>query len=286
MGRLDTIALAAGTVVIGDLHLDVDDPSATAAFARWLAALEDCPRVIVLGDLFEFWVGPVQAESPSARELLASIARRVAAGTRFDVIPGNRDFLLDETFEERTGARLRRPGVVGETERGERVLFLHGDELSTEDHGYQRMRRILRSAPVRWLAPRLPRRLAFAIARRLRRASRSAIRQKPAARMAQQPDAVRREAEREAAQALVCGHAHVYRDERREAEREAAQALVCGHAHVYRDDAVPEGPRWMVLDAFGGKRDTLLVAPELASFDVVGSRDLPGSRAAERESGS
>ena len=72
--------------------------------------------------------------------------------------------------------------------------------------------------------------LARAIARRLRRASRSAVAAKPIAEMAMQPAAC---AER--------------------ARAHDAAIVVCGHAHAFQDVSLPEGPRWLVVDAFGGE---------------------------------
>ena len=67
MRRLARVHLAPGTVVIGDLHLDLFDEAHAAPFAAWCAGL-DAPRLVILGDLFEFWVGRKQLRVPGARE--------------------------------------------------------------------------------------------------------------------------------------------------------------------------------------------------------------------------
>ena len=229
---LEAVALQPGTLAIGDLHLDLAVDADAERFAAWLDSLE-APRLVILGDLFEYWIGPAHARTSAGRTVLASLRRAVDRGVAVDVIPGNRDFLLDEAFSAASGARLRRDGLLG-TSGTARVLFVHGDELCTLDRGYQRLRRVLRSRALTWLAPRLPRSVAERVARRLRRASRSAVAAKPRAEKEQQADACR---------AL--------------AAREGADVLVCGHAHRFRDEAF-EGLRWLVVDAFGGKRDTLV----------------------------
>ena len=38
-----------------------------------------------------------------------------------------------------------------------------------------------------------------------------------------------------------------------------AGSLVCGHAHEFRDESLSNGPRWLVLDAFGGAHDLIEV---------------------------
>jgi len=235
---LPEIELAIGTLVVADLHLDTaDEGGDLASFCIWLEGLEEVPRLVILGDLFEYWFGPAQEASPGASRVLDALARRVASGTRIDLVPGNRDFLLGQSFEARTGARVRREGFVGVLEESAvRALFLHGDVLCTADRGYQALRRVLRSGPVRWLGPRLPRSVGEALARHLRRASARAIAAKAPLEVQLQEEACR---------SVAGGN--------------RCSTVVCGHAHLFRDDALEGGPRWLVLDAFGGERDALAV---------------------------
>jgi len=115
------------------------------------------------------------------------------------------------------------------------MLCVHGDTLCTKDKGYQRLRSVLRSRPLLWLAPRLPYWFSRAIARRLRRASVRAI-------AAKLPD-----------------EKSIQRDAVAAAAREHSTSIVlCGHAHQFRDEQVGEA-RWIVLDAFGGVRDAVRV---------------------------
>ena len=236
MGALPEVPLAPGTLVIGDLHLDVEHPAELERFTAFLAGLQ-APRLVVLGDLFEYWIGEAQADTDGGRRAVAALAARTRAGTAIDVVPGNRDFLLDARFERASGCRVRRHGLIGLVGAGpgaERVLFLHGDELSTRDAAYQRLRRVLRSAPVRGLARILPPPATRAVARRLRRASRRALSRKDEALTALQPEACRARA-----------RAH------------RATVVCCGHAHRFRDERLPDGPRWLVVDAFGGPLDAV-----------------------------
>lgn len=246
------LTLEAGTHLIGDLHLDVEVDGAAERFLAFAAAC-DAPRLVILGDLFEYWVGDAQAATPGGRAVLVALRRLVDAGCPVDVIPGNRDFLLGARFEEASGARVRPRGFVGALPGGGRALVVHGDELCTLDRGYQRLRRVLRAAPLRWAAPRLPLVVSQAIARRLRRASRSALATKPPLEAEQQPDAVR-----SLAAAAGC------------------DVLVCGHAHRWRDEQLAGGPRWLVLDAFGDGRDLLTVGRG-GELDGRSSDEVAGS---------
>ncbi len=239
---LPELPLDTGTLLVSDLHLDVT-PAAPAETAQWFAAWlvrQNAPRLVVLGDLFDAWIGPAQVRTDAARTVLEAMSALARRGTALDVIPGNRDFLLDGSFERASGARVFGRGMVGRVGQDgeERVLLIHGDELCTLDLPYQRLKRVLRSRAVLGAAPWVPAPLALWIARRLRRASMQALETKPAADQEQQQDAVR----------CLCG-------------RHGCGALVCGHAHRSRDVRLPGGPRWLVLGAFGEGRDLVRVGP-------------------------
>lgn len=233
MGALPEIGLQHGARVIADLHLDLGDPRSPAALLEFLARLEGCPELVVLGDLFDVWVGPAQMNAGEAPRVLDALAALAQRGTKLYVVHGNRDFLLEQRFAGRAGATLLPEGFVAHIPGGARMLCLHGDTLCTKDHGYQRLRAVLRSRPVRALAPRLPYFVSRALARRLRRASVQAIAAKP-------PD--EKSIQREAVEAAAREH--------------RASIVLCGHAHSFRDEFVGEA-RWIVLDAFGGEHGVL-----------------------------
>src|SRR5207253_250559 len=75
----------------------------------------------VLGDLFEYWIGDEDLETPF-NALIAGFLQRLAdSGTRVRVMHGNRDFLLGEAFCEASGAQLLAdPTVIDGT------LLIHG----------------------------------------------------------------------------------------------------------------------------------------------------------------
>lgn len=238
--------LPPGSVLVADLHLDVGERRSVEPFLAFLARRPAPPLLAVLGDLFDVWVGPAQAGLGEAPAVLAALRGLSAGGTRVLVVPGNRDFLLDASFERASGAVLHAEGFVGLAPDGRRVACVHGDTLCTLDRGYQRLRRALRLLPMRWLSRHVPLPIARAIARRLRRASTRAIAVKPAAEKSVQPAA---------AAAL--------------ARAQRADCVVAGHAHAFRDERLPDGARWIVLDAFGGARDVLV-------FDADGPHTLAG----------
>ena len=231
--ELPCVPCPAATLVIGDLHLDLFEGEHAELFASWLDALAPRPRLIILGDLFEFWVGRHQQRVGGARRVLAALRRCVERGTPVDVLHGNRDFLLGRHFARASGCTIRPAGLTGQLADGSRTLFLHGDELCTLDHSYQRFKRVMRSRPGRFLAACLPLSTQRSAAARLRRAS---------ARVGARPQASERRALQASAAALW-------------AREQGASQLVCGHAHAFRDHPLPGGGRWLVIDAWGGARD-------------------------------
>lgn len=245
-----SVELACGSVCIGDLHLDAADAACVDGLTRFLERERAAPALVILGDLFEAWVGPAHARLAGARRVFELLASWTNARRELHVVPGNRDFLLGADFERATGARLHRRGFVAAL-AAERTLVLHGDELCTLDVAYQRMKRVLRSAPITALAPRLPAALALAAARRLRAKSVRSVAAKPRAETAQQESEVR-------ALAAAVG----------------ADCVLVGHAHVFRDQRLPNGPRWIVVDAFGGARDVARVG-ETGRWVVGGSAGEP-----------
>jgi UDP-2,3-diacylglucosamine hydrolase len=244
------IALEPGTCVVGDLHLDVA-PGAAApqGFLDWLARLRGTPRLIVLGDLFDAWIGPLHLELPAAAAAVRGLRELSDSGTAVELLLGNRDFLIERGFELASGARVHPGGLLCELPGGARALFVHGDELCTLDRGYQRLKRVVRSRPFAFVARHQPRALSLWVARRLRARSRVAVPRKPPAHTAQQADAVR---------ALAAAA--------------RAEHVVCGHAHRFRREQLPQGTTWWVLDAWGGARDLLRVrAGPGDAFEVAGT---------------
>jgi len=238
--KLPEVDLEPGTRVIADLHLDLGRADGAGCFLEWLEATPDLAHLVVLGDFFDVWVGPAQARMPGAQVLLDALRARTSRGIRVDVLHGNRDFLLDEGFEDRSGATVHRRGLIGRVDRSrtgdppERIVLLHGDELCTRDKSYQRLKTVLRSRPVSGLAARLPLPIATFLARSLRRTSVRVLEKKP-------PDT-------KLLQESSCRwYAFTYH----------AGILACGHAHAFSETRLPTGPRWIVLDAFGGDRDVL-----------------------------
>ncbi len=236
---LPVVDLPAGTLAIADLHLDPASAEHARPFVDFAARARGAPALLVLGDFFDAWVGIAHAELPGAAATVAACADLAREGTAVHVLHGNRDFLLDAKFERLTGARVHPRGMLTTLAGGERCLWIHGDELCTRDHAYQRLRRVLRSGPVRGVSRVLPLPVGRAVARRLRGASVQAV----AAKLPEEKSIQASAADR------WCREV-------------GAPRVVCGHAHEYRDEALDGGGRLTVLGAFGGDRDLAVVGAD------------------------
>ncbi|MDP1649927.1 MAG: UDP-2,3-diacylglucosamine diphosphatase [Rubrivivax sp.] len=153
---------------ISDLHLCEALPR---TFQAWSAHLRHTPAdaVLILGDLFEAWVGDDSHTLPFERRCLEVLADAASHRTLAFMV-GNRDFLLGT-------AMLRASGMMGLPDPtlleawGQRVLLSHGDALCLDDRPYQEFRAEVRSAP--WQQAFLARPLAErrALAAEMRRMS-------------------------------------------------------------------------------------------------------------------
>lgn len=155
---------------VSDLHLADDTPRTTATFSAYLQHTT-ADAVLLLGDIFEVWVGDDCLDEPGSFEArcastLAQAARQRCVG----FMVGNRDFLLGAAACQAIGLRaLPDPTLLSAW--GQRTLIAHGDAWCLDDIPYQQFRQQVRSA--RWHQAFLARPLAErrAIARQLRTAS-------------------------------------------------------------------------------------------------------------------
>jgi len=130
---------------LSDLHLDGPDSPTLAAFAHYLQH-SPAQALMVLGDLFEAWLGD------DALGISAGLEQQVAAllhqaSKRMDVfiLCGNRDFLMGPALMQACGARaLQEPSVLQFA--NQRYLLTHGDALCLSDTAYLAFRSVSRSA--------------------------------------------------------------------------------------------------------------------------------------------
>ena len=198
------------TLLISDLHLDRDRPDITAQFIDFLEREGSAAKALyILGDLFEAWIGDDDPD-PDKRRIVGALRSLSSKGVPSYLIHGNRDFLIGRRFCEETGMRLLADGTIVDL-YGRRVLLMHGDTLCTDDHSYQRLRRIVRNPLVQFTLRRLTLNQRRQLAERMRQGSKAHIATMDRAApeiMDVNQDEVRRTFERYHVDCIVHGHTH------------------------------------------------------------------------------
>ena len=236
--RPETIAL-----FISDLHLQTELPATTAAFLSFLRQQARHTRALyLLGDIFEYWAGDDDLDTPFVRTIVDELKAVSDAGVALFWIAGNRDFLVGPIFAAATGATLLDdPAVI--TCNGTRYLISHGDLLCTDDVLYQQFRS--QSRQPAWQAAFLARPLSERkqLIAQMRLQSQQHQRQQSEAIMDVNVAAVAALMQQYGAQVLIHGHTH----------RPALHQLGASQRYVLSDWDCDHASRgdWLALQSDG-----------------------------------
>lgn len=146
--------------LISDLHLQASEPG---TFEAWRGHMESTPAdaVLLLGDVFEVWVGDDAVNQDPFLLACSKVLRQTSARITVGFMPGNRDFLVGSDFLHACGVQsLQDPTVL--IWRKQRILLSHGDALCLGDEAYQRFRAVARTP--QWQADFLGKPLAERLA--------------------------------------------------------------------------------------------------------------------------
>ncbi|MEP6609077.1 MAG: UDP-2,3-diacylglucosamine diphosphatase [Burkholderiaceae bacterium] len=240
-------------IFISDLHLAPERLATLRRFFRFMAS--DAPRhreLVILGDLFEFWIG--DDASAAAEPVINLLSAASAAGQRVLLMHGNRDPLLGHEFTRAAGATLLADPVIVEV-AGTTTLLSHGDAWCTRDVAYQKFRSMVRNAAFQreFLAKPVSERIAIAKSARMQSDTEKAT--KAMDIMDVTPEAVSAALSEAGVRRIIHGHTH----------RPAAHVIDLDGAAAERwvlpdwdlDDAEPRGG---YLDFVDGQ-------PRLVLFD-------------------
>lgn len=246
---------------VGDLHLCESAPRTVEAFTRYLATTP-ADAVVILGDLFEVWVGDDARDGAFESRCIGLLAD-AACGRNLAFMHGNRDFLVGLPTLAACGMTgFADPTVL--VAFGERVLLTHGDALCLGDTEYQAFRAQVRTAA--WQRAFLDRTLAARrqIARELRERSRARQRHRRANEVVDvDPAAAVQWMHWSGAALMIHGHTH----------QPGSNDLAPGYRrHVLsdwhlEDDSQPQRAQALRWTADGFARVDLVQAP--ADPDVV-----------------
>ncbi len=124
--------------LISDLHLQ---GSEIATFEAWRHYMATTPAqaVLILGDLFEVWVGDDAAAKDPFLQQCAEVLKDTAQKAFVAFLPGNRDFLVGRDYLGPLGVETLTDPTLLEL-GAQRLLLTHGDALCLDDKPYQAFR--------------------------------------------------------------------------------------------------------------------------------------------------
>ncbi|HET9225263.1 MAG TPA: UDP-2,3-diacylglucosamine diphosphatase, partial [Thermoanaerobaculia bacterium] len=193
--------------LIADAHIGGPGGSAGPLLDQ-LAALpgQGCKHLILMGDLFQAWIGSPRFETPDIRAVVEKLRELRKGGLRIDYVEGNRDFFLkDSPYADAFDSVVLE---VAFEAGGKRYLAVHGDGLNDRDWQYLFWRRLSKSPPVRFAVFHTPKALAHRMVHSTeQRLSKTNFKHK--ANVPEEP--IRRYAERRFAEGhdvLLLGHFH------------------------------------------------------------------------------
>jgi UDP-2,3-diacylglucosamine hydrolase len=141
--------------IFSDAHLGSGTPDKerekVARLTELLAQVKsDGDRMVILGDLFDFWFEYKHAIPKDHHEVLFMLRDLVKHGVPIDYVSGNHDFWMGDYFSTQIGVTLYRDHLDLMYD-GLRFHLTHGDGLAKGDGGYRFLKRVLRNKFNIWL---------------------------------------------------------------------------------------------------------------------------------------
>ena len=160
---------------ISDLHFgletkerEVEKENLAVSF---LDSLDDAERLIILGDLFDYWFEYKRVVQKGYYRFFCALKRLSEKGVKIDYVIGNHDFLHRDFFATEFNARLYED-VYTPIFYGKKFYLAHGDGLLPNDTGYKILKAVLRNKFIQKLYSLLHPDLGIMIARNSSKKSR------------------------------------------------------------------------------------------------------------------
>jgi len=193
---------------VSDLHLSPDTPKTLAAFFSFLynEAIH-ATQLYLLGDLFEYWPGDDDVDSPFPQQICQELKHVSDQGTKIFWLSGNRDFLVGSSFAAAAGLSLLNEPYIVEIGDKKSLLVL-GDAQCSDDTAYMAFRTQVRNPE--WQVAFLARPLAErkSIIAGMREGSRAAQKEKTMAIMDVNPAQIAALFKTYQVNLLIHGHTH------------------------------------------------------------------------------
>ncbi len=163
--------------IFSDAHLGAHTSEKETLKVSRIAALfekvkVDGNRLVILGDLFDFWFEYKHAIPKEHHKVLFMLTDLIERGIAIDYVSGNHDFWMGDFFTTQLGMRVHRDSFDLEY-NGKKLHLIHGDGLARADRGYRLLKRILRNRVNIWLYRKLPPDWAMPFAKKVSGSSRN-----------------------------------------------------------------------------------------------------------------
>lgn len=172
---MNKLSLTANVYLASDIHLGPSIPRTNQAFYDFLKqAAQEADHLILVGDIFHYWIGDdiaIQHPEPWLSEAITHL-QTFAKHKPLYFVHGNRDFLMGHDFAHYIGAILLDDVNILEVD-GQQIYLSHGDELCTDDKGFMLFRYWTRKAWLQKLFFKLPMKWRINIANKARKQSKN-----------------------------------------------------------------------------------------------------------------
>ena len=162
--------------LFSDAHLGAGPPDKETLKLKNISRLcelvkTDGDRLVILGDLFDFWFEYKQAIPKDQFAVLYLLYDLRQKGIKIDYISGNHDFWMDDFFTNQLQFSVHQDHLNLEY-AGKKLHLIHGDGLAPGDKGYRLLKKILRNRFNIWLYRLLPADFAISLAKKVSGSSR------------------------------------------------------------------------------------------------------------------
>jgi len=199
---------------LSDVHLTINRPEVSRCFIGFLESpdFRSADKVYILGDLFDYWIGPKHIELVDYQDVLKSLRGVTKRGQEVFFIPGNRDFMVGKELTRATGVKvLKETAEINVFQQ--HIYLTHGDLLCTQDISYQSYRRLIRSGLIKSTVKHIPAGAGKSVAHSLRQLSNQAVAQKPIITRSLAEKAIK-DVFRRGYDIIICGHIHEAKEHR------------------------------------------------------------------------
>ena len=108
---------------IGDVHLDRDDADLEAFLGFLDGTARSASTVVLMGDLFNLWIGDRALEQPHQRAVIDALASLRSRGVAVRYVEGNRDYRVSAAYVG-TALDTSSDAAVSVISIGDRAFFL------------------------------------------------------------------------------------------------------------------------------------------------------------------